>query len=321
MNNRQIKEYIYSLGETAAKLHDAELSLYKIADDDAKTEKNLSILVDLVDEHADAQNIIAQLSHDSRTDIREIAAALINYLWRYWKYIPYHEDKKSEYEKTIQNYARRLSWTVPLIKAFILDKAEQPVLISLYNIWEMEYAKPTEIALLRDAALSVTKLRSIEIRKALVRTLADYYFDNDKALHLLDKPALQFYIDATYDSDEQIRDWALFELHTSVENLNDQAAKAFLDAFDRESPESDAYMEAAIGMARMRLEYNHLKPVILDNLSQTYCGSGWFDIAEYMHTEEIFKALNELHDKIYKYDANDRRLPSLKEILEMWDNE
>jgi hypothetical protein len=321
MNNQQIKERVYSLGETAAKLHDIELALYKTTEDEAAFEKNLSALVRLVGTRADAQAVIVRLSRDSRTDVREIAASLIDYLWRYWKSMPYHEDKKSAYEKTAQNYARSLSWTIPLIKDFILGRATQPLLISLYTIWEMEYAKPTEIASLRDAVLSIAKHNSVEVRKALIRTLANYYPDNGEALHILDEQAFQFYIDATYDSNEQVRDWALFELHTSIEDHSRKAAHAFAAAFERESPESEAYVEAVVGMAKLGLQYDKLTAVIMDSLSQEHCGTGWFDAADYVHSEEMRTALSGLRDKISQTNREDERLPLLNDILNNWNHE
>lgn len=321
MTNSQIKEYLYSLGETARGLHDIEYLLYKTnKTDEALFEKRLSLLVTFMQTHEHAESVIIQLSQDGRTDIREIAAALINYLWCYWMYLPYESNNSKKYEKTMRQYAQNLSWTIPLIKKFILDKAEGPVVISLYNIWKMDYAQPEQVKLIRDAVLSITKHKSLEVRKAIVRTLSDYYPSNDEALRTLDKWALQFYIDATYDADEQLRDWALYELWSSVENLNNNAATAFTEAFNRESPESEAYIESVVGMARMGLQYDRIEHLTVANLSQDGCGTGWIDSAEQLHSSECLAKLVDLYERIIGSDHNDYRLQKLEIVLIDWND-
>jgi hypothetical protein len=321
MTNFQIKEYIYSLGEVAARLYDIEVALYKTKPNDRiRLEKKLSELHELFNNNPEAKLIVVQLSRNSTTDIREVAAMLIRYLWFYGKYLPYDSNNRLMYEKDMQAYARSLSWTIPLIKSFILDKATYPVIKSLYDIWEMKYASNQEIELIRDSVLSIVGHKSSEVRKNIVRTLVDYYPINDEALHILDKRALEFYINSSYDSDEQIRDWSLFVLSSSIENVNDETAKAFIAAFNRESQQSEAYVEALVGLARMGLEYERILPLITINLSNEGCGTGWIDAAEQVHSGELLEGIIEMYERITKIDQDDNRLQSLEIALRDWND-
>ena len=220
----------------------------------------------------------------------------------------------------MKTYADKLSWTMPLIEKFLQDRTPNPIIISLYNIWELDYVPISYITRLRNAAVKLTDTKSIEIKKALIRTLADYYEDNEEARRILDEQALQFYIDATYDPHEKVRDWAFFELWTSVENLNTAASQAFIAGFDRESPTSEAHVEAAIGMARMGLEYERLVPVILENLAKEGCGTGWIDAAEEVHTADVLLAVKALYKRIISFDQNDDRLDKLERLLRDWND-
>jgi hypothetical protein len=323
MTNQQIKEYLYSLGSTSAKLHDLELALYKFFGKRAKQAALLKELHNFVDGNEEAIELIINFSDDNRTDIREVSASLVNYLWKYWKDIKWDFDDDPKYHKynhAMKAYADKLSWTLPLIEKFLGDKAQNPIVVSLYNIWELEYVPKSTIAKLRKAAVKLTDTKFLETKRSLVRTLVDYYPSDEEARSILDDQALQFYVNSTYDPNEQVRDWALFELHLRVGNLNDAAAKAFLTAFDRESPESEAHVEAAIGMARMGLKYERLIPVILDNLAKDSCGTGWLDAAEYASNEEILLALIDLYKRIVNIDSEDTRLDKLEILLYYWND-
>ena len=277
----------------------------------------LTSLFNFVDQTAPAQNVLEQLSKDKRQEVREVAAYLIRCLWQYWKVIPYQTESRRAYDAHIHAHAKSLRWTIPIIKSLLKDRAIKPLDEALYIIWEMENAPKQSMNQLKILALRHTHHASPDIRYSLVRTLYCYYPTDKQSQYILDD-ALMFYIDSTYDSCEKVRDWACFELWLSIANLNEEVAKAFQDAINRESPISDVYAEAVIGAARLGLNRERIDAIICDNLDEKDFGTAWIDAVEQSGSGKCLESLVKAYSKILKADSKDYRLEAIENAFEDW---
>jgi hypothetical protein len=269
-----------------------------------------------------ARTALDQLSLSCEQESRLIAAALLQFLWVYWKYIPYHKHDKDyqQYHADIAAYVATIVWTLPIVERLLNDQTVKVLSMALYILQDVTAIPQEQIKTLRDIAIMHANHPSAQIRLAIVRVLYECYPKTDNARHVLDEAALQFYVDSTYDPNEQVRDWACFELWLSVENLTDRTGRAFLDAVQRESPESEVYMEAVIGLARVGIDPENTDRCIIERLADPEsCTKGWVDAAEQSHSDVCRARLIDLRNAVIVANRNDTLLDAIECALANWD--
>lgn len=252
MPHKNAIKQLQTYGPLSAQLDNLEKEISASAASQGQWNAKLGELIEYFQENqADLRYLIQQLSRDHFSYNRELAASILLYLWEGWKILPYKEMQKDIYVAQMQKYARDLDWTLPILERLLEDKCSGPVELAIRVASEMDYASPHVLEIYRPHVLNASKSKFSDVRLAAVQHLAFLYPNNDQALHVLDELAMDCLIASTKDLDINVRDWACFVLWLYVDNLDEGANNAFRERIEKEHSDSEVYMEAVIGMARL----------------------------------------------------------------------
>ena len=309
MPNKNVIQMLHTYGPIAIELE----SLTELIDGPFKRDKVSRLLAKLakLNDDTSLRLVVEGLSQDSYAYNRELAADTIRQLWLAWKFIPYEDEKT--YHKSVKGYVTSLAWTVPIIESLLTDSAVGPTELAVMTMGEMGPAGIATQRKLRPLVLRTMHHKSADVRLQAVRNLHYIYpFGDDGAV--LDGLALEAMLVATYDENEKVRDWAIFTLHNDIQSTDERVQRAYLDAFQREDPDSDTYMEAVVGLAKTGME-GEASEVICKNLKREDCGSGWIDAAVASKTEKCHEAMERMRTRLLNSDPDDARLDYLSNLL------
>jgi len=310
MPSKKVFQKMQSYGPIALKLE----KLTRRIDEPFEWDKISRLLSTLAKLNANAslQPVVEALSRDSYAYNRELATNTIRQLWMRWKYLPYDDEKA--YRERVKKYISALAWTVPTLELLLKDRAVGPTELAVMALSQMEPASSRMHRTLRPLAVHIMQHSSASVRVQAVQNVYYLYPYGDDGV-ILDEAALAAMIAATYDSSEKVRDWAIFTLHNNVQSNDPRVEKAFRDAFHREDPDSDAYMEAVNGLVVQGGE-GEVVEVICQNLKREDCGTGWLDAANACKSKKCHEAMKDMKARLTKSNPKDRRLDYLKTLLE-----
>ena len=315
MPHKNVVKKLVSYGPDVAKLKELCDAYFKALSKSQFLGEELSQFLDFANS-LDIQPLLTSLGQDPYCDIRELAASCLQILWTGWKDIPVSKSHASK----IKKYTASLEWTWPLITSLFSDTKSGPAAIAAYVVREMECDEVgVEVCEhFRPLLLNAFKSPYPFVRLAAINSITSLYPRNEEAHSILEPAALDALIKATQDSVEKNRDWACFELHLSVANLNAAAEAAFLYLFTHETPGTEVYVEAVCGLARMQRS-DLVEELICNKLSVDNFGDGWVDAAIYCHSEKCKGALITALALLQSKYPNDDTAQKIQYELEDWD--
>ncbi|HUC20666.1 MAG TPA: hypothetical protein VMR98_04190 [Candidatus Polarisedimenticolaceae bacterium] len=318
MPHQNAIKQLHTYGPLAARLDSLTDEVDKAGGERELWEAKLKNFIEFFDANKLA-GLVEQLSRDPYAYNRELAAATILCLWTGWKIIPYNGDMDA-HKSQAREHAAKLDWTFPVLARLFADKRLGPVEWAILVASEIEHASEQRIKEYRAHLLRASKSRFSDLRLEVVRRLYNLYPSNDDGRHTLDQPAMDFMISSTKDPDIRVRDWACFELWLCVENLDERAEQAFRRVIRKEHPDSDVYLEAVTGLARMT-GGKDVEDIIRANLERDDFGKGWMDAAEQSHSTESLDALLQAHRRLTAEDPSDNRIGAIEDVLEAWNDD
>lgn len=316
-------EHLKTYGPLATKLDELVDAIYETDYDDRNRSRILTTKLFKYCQQKDTPYLLARLADDKYAYSRELVSCVLRYLWESGKYK--HIKDRDAYEAWRIEFCKELAWTLPLIEKLLHDTTILSVEIAIRAASEAGDMSQSfrsrdmhELGPIQDKMLELTTHRSPRVRQQAVNYLASVFpYDDDSMV--ADIRVHDALIKACYDSDAEVRNWAYFELHIHVANLDDATKQAFLHGLHTEAAESENYLEAVNGLARMG--YSELvDEIIIARLRTGEAGSGWIDAAEYSHTTDCLDALFALRQWLAEHFPEDNQIETITLVLYYWND-
>lgn len=265
----------------------------------------------------DIKPILNKIVKDKYAYNRELVAVTIMYLWQAWAY----HDSDNLPKHALHKNPEELSWTLPLLQVLIEDRAAGPVELTVRALSEMRDTDETTHNLAETLLAHALSNKSADARLEVVRSVGSLIQMNDNAEWTANSSEIETLIKASEDKDEEVRNWAYFELH-KIDNLDKRIANVFRSGIVKEKPESEAALEALVGLAKY--DGRLTDEFVCARIRTMDCTALWLDAANESHSTECLEALIDLYQATREEDdqegINEYWYDQLESIIKYWNN-
>jgi hypothetical protein len=273
----------------------------------------------------DVSDVVVQLAKDKYAYNRELAAITI---WDIWM-LPYLDvtfsvkEPSAAYQNRLADEAKNYAWTKKILFELLGDSKQGPAELALRAVHEMSEVDP-DVVLFRKRLCEVfSTSRSPSVRLEVIRCLPDLYPVDDDILQIVDDDAVACLIQATKDSDAEVRNWACFMLWSHTDNLSSKIEKALEAVLNSEPYNSEIYCEALTALARFGRA--DIDDIICEQLAAGTCTVGWFYAVINSHSERCFDSLIALYEQVCaepdQDGINDVWYDAIESAISDWNDE